>query len=279
MSGARFGWLASYPRSGNTWLRFLLASLQYPDAPLDINAIALRTGVADRREFDEYLGVESSELSEAEIEIARPALHTALIADSLDPLIFRKVHDRYWHTRRGEAVFPAACSHGAVYLVRDPRDVALSLSAFKGIDIEQSIDFINDSTSAFADNRIQPKFQLIQPVGTWSQHVESWLDQREIPVHVLRYEDLLADTSARLAEVASFFGLPTEQAPAAASRVTFSALQTQEKTKEFVENPREGGEKFFRRGKAGGWRNKLTLEQCKRIETAHGAVMHRLAYL
>jgi hypothetical protein len=122
---------------------------------------------------------------------------------------------------------------------------------------------------------------LRQKLAGWSDHVASWLDQRDIPVRLVRYEDLQADTLGALRRVLDFAARPADESALqrAVAYAGFAQLRQQEKDKGFRETPRPwtGGE-FFRRGKTGGWRDELTAEQVKRIETDHAAMMRRLGY-
>lgn len=244
---------------------------------MDISGFELRTPIASRREFDEYMGVDSGLLLNEEIEAARPDLHRAFARDFDGPLILRKVHDRCWVTRRGERVFPPELSRGAVYLARDPRDVAVSCADFFGLDIDETIRRMNDQDAALANSQSHGSTQLPQPLGSWSQHVASWLDDSKMPVHLVRYEDLLEDTPDELRKVAVFLGLPAEAVADATQMVTFHSLQAQEEQKGFAEQL-QAGKRFFRQGRAGRWRETLSAAQADRLWRDHEAAMMRLRY-
>jgi aryl sulfotransferase len=277
MSQTRIGWLASYPRSGNTWLRLALEALIDGHVP-DINEKRIRAPIARYSEFDELLGVESSELTDAEVRDARPAFHRAIVESADGPLILRKAHEIFWRTSRGEPAFPADVSLGAVYIVRDPRDVAVSFAAFRGTSIDEAIAFMANPDAAIAVNSDRMRSQFEQPLGTWSHHTESWLTQAEMPIYLLRYEDMLASPAERLARVARFLGLPPAGAGDAAEATRFEILRAQEEERGFDERPGTT-KRFFRQGRAGNWRGVLTAEQLSRILRDHAPAMERLGYL
>ena len=100
-------------------------------------------------------------------------------------------------------------------------------------------------------------------------------------MHLLRYEDLQADTAGALRRMLDFSGRPAsdEQIRRAAAFADFAQLRQQEQSKGFREAPRpHTGGNFFRRGTAGGWRDELTAGQSARIEASHAAMMRRLGY-
>ena len=90
----QFGWLASYTRSSNTWVRLMLNLLTHNRAELDINDLELSTPIASHRELDALCySVPSAELTEDEIAELQPLMHRGLAEKSDQPLLLRKVHD------------------------------------------------------------------------------------------------------------------------------------------------------------------------------------------
>lgn len=210
--GGQFGWLVSYPKSGNTWMRMMLQSLRNGGAPVDINEL-IDSHILNREEFEHHFAVESSDLTAAEIDALRPELHRAIARTSKDPLILRKVHDRCWRTASGECVFPPEVSRGAVYIVRDPRDVAVSFAHFFALDLEAAVDSMEDSNKSFTSSSSRLILHLPQPVGSWSEHVASWLDDAAMPLLLIRYEDMLADSALESKRLPGFWAFPRRHVP------------------------------------------------------------------
>lgn len=279
--GARaIDWLASYPKSGNTWLRLLLANyFSESDAPHDINAPGVTRGVAGSRWlFDTMLGVSSSDLLPAEIQALRPQVYTVL-AQRSDARLWLKAHDQHARTADGGWLFPRDCSGVAVYIVRNPLDVAVSNAFHDGHgDMARAVDKLCDATMTIAG---RDTLQLPQMIGDWSDHVTSWVDQRDIPVLVVRYEDMLADTAHALDRVLAFARPQLARDPALISRAVrgshIAVLQAAEDARGFRETP-PGAARFFRKGRAGDWRNHLTPAQVIRIRDRHLAAMQRFGY-
>lgn len=275
----RLIWLASYPKSGNTWTRLFLQAYCHPDQDgLDINRIELSLHAGNRELFDRVIGLEASDLTPAEIERYRPAVYRQLALEADEPL-FIKVHDCWRHNPDGDALFPADCTQVVIYLVRDPRAVAPSYAHHSGWSIDEAISRMADEAHDLCPQRDRLRSQLHQPLGSWSQHVLSWLDQTELLVHQVRYEDLMRAPEAEFAALIEAAGLPLDQERLnrALAQTHFELLQAQEATVGFKERLPKA-QRFFRRGQAEGWRDELTEAQCQRIEADHGALMARLGY-
>jgi aryl sulfotransferase len=269
-------WLASYPKSGSTWLRAVIASLVSGRAA-DINALGFLGGNSTYRfGFDDALGIESAALSFDQVTNLRPRVYEAWAAEAERP-IYCKTHDAYRATPAGEPLFPASATRGAVYVVRDPRAVVVSFSHHSVRPVDEMIERM-ESDAAFGRTRGRLHQQIHEQLYRWSDHAASWL-AAPFPVHVLRYEDMHADPAAAFAGLARFLGLPSdpERIAVAVDATVFSRLQAQERAAGFSEKPHKA-EAFFREGSVDGWRRVLTPEQAARIVAAHGAVMQRLGY-
>ena len=167
---------------------------------------------------------------------------------------FVKVHDAYTLTPKGEPLLAGRRgADAAIVIVRDPRDVAPSLANHNRSSIDKAIAFINDKDAAFCGRTNRQPNQLRQRLPGWSTHVGSWLDQTDIPVHLVRYEDLTADSAGTFARALAFAGRPAaaEQIARAIEFAAFAQLQAQEREKGFREAPRSGRDAFLppRRGR------------------------------
>lgn len=271
-----FHWLVAYPKSGHTWLRISLWCLLHgrpPDLRLGVD-FAQAAGARDF--FESLLNVSSEDLTEDEIDCLRPRAFEREAALSPEPGL-RKVHEAWRRTPTGEPLFPPAITLGIVYIVRDPRDVAVSLAHHLGVTLDGAIAFLADPQATLAP-RNHPQFQ--HRLLDWSSHVESWLDSPGPRPLLVRYEDRIADPAGQLAEVARHLGWQSspEAVAAATAASQFEVLRAAEDQQGFGEKLTTE-ERFFRRGKAGGWRDTLSSAQVSRIEKDHGRVMARLGYV
>jgi aryl sulfotransferase len=270
-------WLASYPKSGNTWLRVALASL-LSGRPADINAMPYVSVIANSRtNFDKALGIDSADLTVAQETNLRPRAYEIWAADAAQPL-YCKTHDAYRRTPAGEPLFPTAATLGAVCVVRDPRAVAVSLANHRATPVDDAILRMDDPEAGYTERGSRLSPQLFQRSGRWRDHIDSWLGA-PFPVHLVRYEDMHREPHATFAAVAAFLGLPSDRERIAATieASSFARLQAQERATGFIEKPIQAAA-FFREGSIDGWRRTLLPEQAARIVDANEAVMRRLGY-
>jgi hypothetical protein len=216
----------------------------------------------------------STSWTSQEVAAMRPKVHK-MIAASRQGSVFCKTHLPLMMIH-GVPTIDMSVTAGAVYIVRDPRDVVISFADFHGIALDAAI------TSLATENLEVPanERQAAEPLGGWSQHVASWTARPSPAIHVMRYEDLHGDPAGAFVRLAGFLGLDaTPQRIARAARhSSFKTLRALEDKHGFDErSPVQ--ERFFRKGVAGGWREALTAEQAGRIETDHGEQMARFGYL
>ncbi|RII28233.1 MAG: sulfotransferase [Geobacter sp.] len=278
---AKITWLASYPKSGNTWMRVLLTNyLRDGDSPADINRLDGGPIASARIWFDEWVGVEASALDDEMIEILRPGVYRCMAREE-QANIYMKVHDAWGRTSRGEGLFPAEVTDGVIYILRNPLDMAASCANHWGVNIEQAVQNLCDPDYSLARSLGGMADQLRQKIGTWSHHVSSWLDESGLPVRLVRYEDLRRDPVTTFAGAAQFCGFPTnmERVRKAVEFSDFKELRRQEQANGFRERSAKASGGFFRKGQTGGWREELSDHLVNRLIDAHGETMRRFGYL
>ena len=271
-------WLASYPKSGNTWLRMLLTNyLSGTGEPAKLSQIDFGFQATRRNWLDEWLGFESADLPFELADRYRPAIHQKA-ADGLEQTTFCKTHELCRRTADGQALFSPEVAAGAILIVRNPLDVAVSLAQFIDVDLDRSIAHLNDEEFTLARQDRWLHDTLPIRVGSWSSHAASWMDS-DLRLHLLCYEQLLADPEETFAGVLEFAGLAVEDSRVrrAVEFSSFNQLREQETKTGFAERVLEAPS-FFRRGEAGGWREVLNDRQVERVRAKHGALMRRLGY-
>ena len=268
-------WLASYPKSGNTWLRVFLANYVYnTEKPVPINQIH-RVGIGDsnskayRMVTKEVLDP-TNPMQGARI---RPAVLQAIVNNKAD-INLVKTHCEN-AIAFGVKLIPPELTRSAVYIMRNPLDMIVSYASHYGNTIDEAIEGI-----ARKDNSLLGGGDTVyQFLGSWSNHVIGWSKARKFPVLMLRYEDMLKDPHEAFDRVVHHIGLPIDRdrLERSVQFSDFKLLQEQEKKTSFVENS-DNQKQFFRSGKADQWKTELSEDQIAQILQDHGRVMKKFGY-
>ena len=280
MSDHKITWLVSYPKSGNTWMRILLGNvLLRKDISNDDDFSAVGTISSAREPFDDLMGLNSSDMTDDEVDLLRPVFYRQFTKEAKKPP-FVKTHDCYHKNAEGNCLFPGDVTHKAIYIVRNPLDVSISFAYHMGHgDFAKSTAKMNDPDAILSGSG---KRQLRQIMGSWSHHVKSWTQQTDIPVMLVRYEDMLADTALQLRRVIDFLELEIADKKKAIQNAVelsrFENLQKIEKAGIFKERPPKS-KQFFRSGRSGEGAERLTKTLKTELIACQYDMMAQLGYL
>lgn len=270
-------WIASYPKSGNTWVRaFLHNYIRQPPTPYDINRLTdLTASDVNAERYARYDPRPASQYAVADVQRIRRLVHRDLMA--LDPsLVFVKTHNARLLVA-GQPLITPELTAGAICVLRDPRDIVVSYSRHRGRSIDDTIAFLAESRAATGgtDSKVH------EWLSSWSVHVASWTACADPRVHVLRYETLLAAPAAGFGQLVSWLGQapPPDRLDRAIRFSAFAELHAQEQANGFSERVPEATGPFFAAGQPGVWRAVLTPGQQARIERDHGEIMQKFGYL
>ena len=264
MNDQRIIWLASFPKSGNTWMRAFLANY-FIGGPkgLSINELrrftlgdiradfydAAAGGKFDFKTIDDYLAVRPKALR--------------LILNARDGHHFVKTHHQSI-VLNGQPLIPPEITAAAIYIIRNPFDVAPSYARHAGSSVDEAIDAMLDESRLSVTPR-----GISEVVGRWDNHIASWTESTGLAMHLVRYEDLRADPKAGFGRIFDFLKIKPDPGPFAnALRLTkLENLKKQEQKHGFIERPKEMSA-FFHSGKVGGWRKTLTDAQIAKLHNA-----------
>ena len=270
-------WLASYPRSGNTWLRFFihcLLEVMRGAADEDVNLTDIRKysqWEADPTNFFPFVSDPTARESFLRVAAVRPQVQQAML-DRERSSFFAKTHLVLAQVN-GTPTINVRVTKAAVYVVRDPRDVACSLAAHLGWSLDTAIEIM-------AAEDYVPANGAREVVSSWSQNVESWTTPPRPEVKVARYEDMLGDPIRTFRSIATHVSISAsdEQLERAIRLSSFERLKKQQVDFN-VTGPAGATDNFFRRGIAGGWRDQLSPDQAEKIVGDHRKQMARFGYL
>jgi hypothetical protein len=269
-------WLASYPRSGNTWLRAFLHNLfRNSDEPYDINRLKDFTLIdSDARWYRMLDSRPPTELTKEEVAALRPRAHAAMTAAFPDT-VFVKTHSALVEDR-GTPMITLEHTAGAIYVVRNPLDVAVSYSHHYGVSLDEAVAAMNRPGNQSIANQENFVYELH---GSWSEHVQSWTAAPSQALHVVRYEDMAEEPARAFGGVARFLGLNVEsdRLTRAIERSRFGVLQQQEVRHGFRERSRKA-DRFFRAGEVGQGSRLLTPDHIDALCAANRESMMRFGY-
>jgi hypothetical protein len=219
----RVVWIASYPKSGNTWVRFLLHHYYWGEPA---NSLELNRRIPD---------------------LHRPAGRI----DAATPRLFVKTHFPLT-----EKLPFLANTERAIYIKRHPKDVLLSGMNYARLE-NPGAPVGADYARAFIESGGDPSW-IGMGFGTWAAHVESWTRTDRFPVLATSYEALKADTAGELRRILEFAGeAPDERALARAVELSaFDRMRDIERKEKA-----RGGESLFRGGRASLARNALFMHK------------------
>lgn len=268
-------WLASYPKSGNTWMRvFLHNLLTNAREPIKINALNRFCLGEDRAEY--YNHFDPRPLGSLPIEevMALRLKVQELLTQSSPDSVFVKTHNLLGLID-GVPTVNREATAGAIYLLRNPLDIAVSYAHHYGLTIDETIAQLADPDAGSANTDLVAR----NFYGTWTMHVQSWTQDPSASLHVVRYEDLVARPGEAFGGVARFLGLdpPAERLERAIAFSAFDVVRGQEQEGGFVERSQHS--RFFREGRANQWREVLTDAQVAKVVADHRDQMARFGYL
>lgn len=264
-------WLASYPRSGNTWMRAFL------HAYLGNETVNINDMTEIRNDIMPYYtrivsGAEVSEMSQAWRMFFRPvALYNQLVNVAVRPAII-KTHFIN-KTLQGHPAIPLSVTSKAIYITRDPRDVCVSLAKYLAIPLKQTVSDMNKEGFGLSNPGT-----IVSILNSWSEHVSSWINEKNFPVHIVRYENMKSDPVETFLRVLGFLKIEPDQdrVKRCIEVCSIENMKAQEDLRGFAESARGA---FFGRGLVGGWKDILPEGLEKILIEDHAKVMRELDYL
>ena len=281
MSAAGIVWIASYPKSGNTWVRAFLANLNAVmskglDATAqDINAMQkIAAWDIDAKRFERELEKNIADCSEEDIARARVNVQEKA-ANMSNGLQLLKTHNML-SLDHGFPTVNMSVTSGGIYIIRNPFDVAVSFSHHLNRSLDETIKVM--STPSFRTKTTSTSISEIY--GSWEENVSSWTHQNNPALLVVKYEDMSSDPEKTFSQIAAHLRQPANanQIQRAIELSSFESLNKMEKENGFDEKP-EHMPHFFRSGKIGEGKNLPSEKQQAMIEIINGEQMRRFDYL
>jgi len=271
-------WIASYPKSGNTWIRYLISNYFFNEEKKFESNI-----ITNIKKFNVNKAlVKNQNFNENPYNISKYWIKSQEELKILNgDVVFLKTHNALLNINNNEFT-NNDLSLAIIYVVRDPRDIVISYSKYKNLSIDDTIEHLISKNLVYVQNNNNPLD--IEIIGSWALNYNSWKNGiSQIPRIIVRYEDLINDCSHYFFKVIEFlsqhmnFKINYNKLKSSVELSKFENLKKIEIDNRFSEN--QGSDNFFKTGKYNNWKNVLNLAQVKKIENSLNLEMKELEYI
>ncbi len=268
-------WLASYPKSGNTWVRLFLNALLHAENKLDINNIKIQQ-FPNKKYFKNILDNFNN------LETILNNCLNAQYAINLDNNVkIMKTHSACWKTNK-TTFTNYENTLGVIHIVRDPRNVITSLkNHYRKENYQIAMEFMTDERKFIGSKNFKEEFDVPALISSWSNHYKSWSKFNKNYL-LIKYEDLLKNPKIEFLKITEYLKKITnfkfnEDIDKIIYECAFDNLKNQENKKGFKEAAKN--QKFFFLGPKNNWKEILDKNICEEIELKFYKEMKELSYL
>jgi len=279
-------WIASYPKSGNTWVRALLA--YYFFSRKETFNFNLLKNIPNFNVTD-FID-EESPLKDNEDIIKNWIPVQQFIHKKFERNLFFKTHN-VCTTKDGHKFTDNNVSAGCIYIIRDPRNVITSYKNFENQAYEKILQNILDDKNFLLSNKSTfEKFGIrgIEIISSWAEHYNSWIHNKyNIPICLIKYEDLLKDPTQEFIKIFDFLKKINQETKTEIDRkrlektvleTSFENLRKLELEFGFDEKQKRKVN-FFNQGRENNWTQILPKNISLEIEKKFATEMKELGYL
>tara|TARA_B100000963_G_scaffold52954_1_gene41072 strand:- start:8457 stop:9305 length:849 start_codon:yes stop_codon:yes gene_type:complete len=279
-------WIASYPKSGNTWLRALLSSYYYSnDGFFDQNLLKKIGQFPEKRHFNEF-----NYNPKIVTETSKYWIRAQNKINTDKKLKFFKTHNLLGSINNNKFTNKEN-TIGGIYIVRDPRNVLTSIQNHYELTRDDALKFMLNEKKFIHDHRLENDYSDFQFISSWEKNYQSWEKQNIFPLKIIKYEDLSKKTFEIFKEVIQFIEKITKskksfnitKAKNSIQSTAFNNMKNIEKKEGFVEsvlsksNPKKIP--FFHLGPDNNWRNIFDEDYKKKLRSTFETNLKELNYI
>tara|TARA_Y100000996_G_scaffold407455_1_gene385070 strand:+ start:874 stop:1707 length:834 start_codon:yes stop_codon:yes gene_type:complete len=274
-------WLASYPKSGNTWVRVFLNSLFYTkNNDSDINNLTI--GQFPNRKHFENITKNIDDIN----EFSKNCINAQLKLNLSNETRFLKTHHAYWQNEKYKFT-DVQTTLGVIYIVRDPRNVITSLKNHFNFDnYNEALKFLLDDRKVIGIKNSKREADLPHIISSWKNHFNSWKKMSKNYL-LIKYENLINSPEIEFQKITNYLEkllnkkFEKKKFLDAIKKSNFDNLKKKEKANGFIEAPISLSQSnlFFNMGPKNDWRKLLDKEISEQIERKFKAEMLELNYL
>ena len=280
-------WLASYPKSGNTYVRAFLSAYYFSDnGQFDFSQISNIDQFPHEKFFNQKVK-NFDEASRLWVPIQKKINHDKKIR-------FFKTHSFLGNYKGNEFTSPET-TLGAIYIIRDPRNVFTSIKNHYSLDNEKALKMITDKTRSLMSNN--GSHASLTYISSWAENYLSWFRNNKFRRLFIKYEDLIENRYETFRDLIVFTntlmnnveGVNKLKLQKAIETTNFNVLKKKEMSEAFdgsdssFKNWRkfhsENKNLFFNLGPENDWKKNLEKEFAEKIETNFEKEMKKLKYL
>ena len=257
-------WIASYPKSGNTWLRSLISTYYFSKKGFfDQNNLKLIDQFPEKKYLKNF-----EYKKDIPGETAKHWIEAQNKINSEKKIKFFKTHNILGSFNNHEFT-NIDNTLGAIYIVRDPRNVITSLKNHYNLNYEEALNFIKSERKFIYDFDKKDDYSDFQIISSWEKNYQSWKNNKIFPIKFIRYEDLDNETFKVFKSVIEFIskiskdkkGFNREKAINSINSTSFETLKSLEKKGGFIESVISNKSKkkipFFYLGPKNDWKKIL----------------------
>ena len=278
-------WIASYPKSGNTWVRSLLSSYFYSENGLFDQSLLSKIGQFPESKYFGDFDYDSSIITDT----SKFWISAQDKINKDKKLKFFKTHN-VLGSINGNYFTNIKNTIGCIYIIRDPRNVITSLKNHYEMNDDEALKFMMNEKKFIYDHHNKNDYSDFQFISSWEKNYKSWINQNMLSVKLIKYEDLYEKTFEVFKSIIEFIYklsnsrkiFDAKKAKNSIKSSTFDKLKNIEESDGFVESILSKNDSkripFFHLGPKNDWRKILNKDTKEKLENALKNELKELSY-